>query len=328
MNCSPSRCDDAASAADGGVVASIAAALETSGAVAWGIAEARPAPEAALRHRRWVEQGRHGSMAYLARYDEVRRDPRLLLEGPGARSLIVAAFPYCGAPLRRPVGTLRMARYALGDDYHEVVRRRLTEVARRALDPAGGEWRVCIDTAPLLERYWAVEAGLGFVGVNGQLIVPGKGSYLFLGTIVTSLALPPSEPCRRRCSGCQRCVRVCPGGAISPDGSFDARRCLSYLTIENRGEMPSDANLGSRLYGCDACQEICPHNSTPPDPLPEFEPRPELLGLTLQRVLAMEQPEFSILFTHSAVKRAKLAGLRRNALAIAGRQEKQKSHDL
>lgn len=264
-------------------------------------------PGAVDAYRRWLAGGKQGGMDYLARYDEVRSDPSLLLEG--ARSMVIVAFPYLTAePLRLPV-----ALYARGKDYHEVVRELLTEVA------AGipGQTRVCVDTAPLRERYWAVRSGLGRVGRNNQLYVPGFGSYCFIGTILTTAELPTYRPFRfdaaNPCGDCRLCVEACPGGCIPGDGSaIDARRCVSYLTIEHRGPLPEGLRLRS-LYGCDVCQRVCPLNRDAAlTPLDEFRPSEGLCALSAADVDKMTPEIFSKIFRHSAIKRTKLSGLQRN----------------
>lgn len=275
---------------------------------------------------RWLSEGRNGAMGYLANYPDIRRDPRLLLDdGVEAHTVMVCAFSYYHVEVQEP-GAARFAMYAHGSDYHEVLRVRLQLVVE-ALVAQGHKARVCIDSAPLMERYWAVQAGVGFIGVNSQLILPGMGSYFFLAEIVTTADLEPDEPCTRSCGHCGRCVKACPGGAIGDDGSFDARRCLSYLTIEHRGDLPdcigSEGELsarslaeamGERVYGCDECQRVCPHNCHPPQSqIDEFLLRPALKSITREDIMRMSQADFSRIFTHSAVKRAKLAGLQRNA---------------
>ncbi len=264
-------------------------------------------PGAAEAYSRWIGVGKHGGMEYLARYDEVRRNPALLLEG--ARSMVIVAFPY----FTRETVALPIALYARGRDYHEVVRERLSEIA--ALLP--GETRVCVDTAPLRERYWAARAGLGRIGRNNQLYVPGLGSYCFIGTILTTALLPERTPFEfdspDPCGGCSKCVDACPGACIPPaGGAIDARRCVSYLTIEHRGELPDGLRLTS-LYGCDVCQRVCPLNREVAEtPIEEFRPSADLKELTAQEVEAMTPEKFSAVFRHSAIKRTKLAGLQRN----------------
>lgn len=284
-----------------------------AGASAAGIVTLGPVDERAESiYRNWIAQGRHGEMGYLEKYADVRHDPRLLLDG--ARSMIVAAFSYYSPGLYdgNKGERLRWARYALGRDYHEEVRERLGRVAEAITTATDAQCRVTVDTAPLRERYWAVRAGIGFIGINNQLIVPGAGSWCVLGEIITTLDLEPDTPCTATCDGCMRCVRACPGHALDGHGGMDARRCMSYLSIEYRGDEIPD--FGDRIYGCDICQEVCPHNAGAKKTVIEnFRPRQSILTLTRSDILTMEQSDFSRIFTHSAIKRTKLSGLRRNA---------------
>lgn len=292
--------------------------MRREGAVAWGVARAEPVEDDVCRYfESWLREGNHGEMHYLERYGDIRRDPRLLLDG--ARSIIVAAFPYYHHD--QFDGNLsRIAAYAHGDDYHEVIRRRL-EHAVAELSEGNGDagFRICVDTAPLFERYWAVKAGVGFIGRNRMLTVPGYGSYVLLGSVVTTLELPVSEPCAMSCGDCGRCVAACPSGALLGASC----RCLSYLTIEYRGEFTPGTDLHGRLYGCDICQRICPHNAAASETaITEFLPREALRGLTPQRAAELTQAEFSAIMRRSAIKRTKLAGLQRNAALAA------KNHDV
>lgn len=265
------------------------------------------------RFEKWLDAGMNGDMHYMERYRDIRRDPALLL--PDAKSIIVVAFSYRQPRQDRGVHG-HVASYALGDDYHEVVRGRLEQVAAQLTAKYGGDTRVCVDTAPLLERYRAVRAGIGFIGRNHLLIVPGIGSYVFIGSILTTLEIAPDTPCMLSCYGCGRCEAACPGKALGADG-LDARRCLSYLTIEYRGDFPADLDLHGCLYGCDTCQRVCPHNAgVPATSIPEFAPRPALAALTPAKAAAMTQAEFSAMMRRSAIKRTKLAGLQRNALQL------------
>lgn len=308
--------------------------LRLAGVYASGVAEITPLPDSEVdAYQSWISEGMNGGMDYMTNHADIRRDPGLLL--PGSVSLISCAFSYY-YPVKLGGDGLRWARYALGKDYHEVVRARLGEVADWITQQTGAECRVCVDTAPLRERYWAVQAGLGFIGLNDQLIIPGAGSYFFLGEILTTLSLEADPPCTLSCGSCCACHRACPGKALSlrPGGIHpasiaalepafrpvvDARRCLSYLTIEHRGDLPEGTDLGNHIYGCDICQEVCPHNSNPPvTEIPEFVPRAEILSLTRADILAMTQPDFSRIFSHSAIKRTKLLGLHRNARYLDG----------
>ncbi|MDE6276686.1 MAG: tRNA epoxyqueuosine(34) reductase QueG [Muribaculaceae bacterium] len=293
-----------------------------AGACAVGFAEALPTgPESARLYAEWLEQGRHASMAYLEKYQELRSDPATLLEG--ARTVVSLAFSYRlphGAP-RHPL----FADYALGEDYHDVLRRRLEPVCAliSKLFP-GAATRVCVDTAPIHERLWAVRAGLGFIGRNSMLIVPsrGAGSRVFLAEIITTALLPPDVPlsfATHPCGDCRLCLDACPGGALDCDGAFDARRCYSYHTIENRDtELPAAVNLrGRRIYGCDICQDACPFNRQEyiGPCIPEFAPRPQLTALKKAAdVASLDHARYLELFRGSAIRRAKLPQLIRNAL--------------
>ncbi len=284
---------------------------------ACGYAQAGPvSSQAADRYGQWLAQGKNGCMAWAGNYRDLRCDPTLLL--PGAKTVISLAMNYY--PRRfKPAGTAQMAYYAYGRDYHEVVRDRARQLARCIEQLTGCTSRVCVDSAPVLERYWAQRAGIGYPGLNGLVIIPGRGSYFFLCELLTTLELPPDAPCTLTCQGCHACERSCPAGALQ-GGAVDARRCISCLTIEYRGaELPQwlATAIGDRVYGCDACQQCCPHNcDATGTAVPEFQPSDELLALTLDDITGMDQARFSRLFSHSAVKRAKLAGLQRNAAFI------------
>lgn len=281
---------------------------------ACGLAAAhRVSDQAREQYARWLATGRNGCMQWAAGHQDLRDDPRLLL--PGARTVIVLAINYL--PQRKlPQSAPQFAYYAYGRDYHEVVRAKMRQLAEFLQEIGPCECRSCVDSAPMRERWWAVQAGVGFIGINGQLILPGKGSYFFLGCLLTTLALKPDAPCTLSCQGCHACERACPTGAITPGQAVDARRCFSCLTIEQRGELPTwvASKIGNRVFGCDTCQQVCPHNSqAQPTTVPEFQPSDEFLGLTKEKILHITQPDFSRIFSHSAVKRTKLAGLQRNA---------------
>lgn len=297
----------------------------STGAVSIGAADlSRPVDTGADEaFRAWLADGCHAAMDYLPRHADLRADPRTLL--PGARAIIVAAFPYLPAETR-PATLPHFALYAYGRDYHKVVRQRLRALAR-AIEEAspGAVTRITVDTAPVAERYWARRAGVGIIGRNGQLIVDGCGSYCVLGEIITTAPdilltetpVPPTAGAHISCAGCNRCVAACPAGALRGDGTLDARRCLSYLTIEHRGPLPPGAGRHGCLYGCDTCQSVCPHNrSAIPSAIADFAPRRGILELTADDCLTMTPDEFAERFYGTAVTRAGLEGLRRNAAAI------------
>lgn len=277
-----------------------------------GVADAVPVPEEVTeKYERWLAAGGNAGMEYLERYSAVRKDPGLLLEG--ASSVISCAVSYYHTG-RQPDGVPAIASYAHGDDYHEVVRRLLEELASRIRSAYGGETRVCVDTAPVHERYWAVASGVGFRGRSGLVIVPGSGTCCFLAEIITTVRFGSTAPLATEgCEGCGKCIRSCPGQAINPDGTVSASRCLSYLTIEHRGDLPEGLSTAGRLYGCDTCQTVCPYNQElVPCRHPEFDLRPAYRDLTAERIASLSHEEYTVIFRHSAIKRAKLSGLQRN----------------
>lgn len=292
-----------------------------------GFARAEPVSEAMRRHYLgWLADGRNADMAYLGNNLDKRFDPRLLM--PGVKTIVVVAQNYF--PARRlPEGEPQIADYALGLDYHDIVKQKLRQLAATV---GIADYRAFVDTAPVLERYWAVRAGLGWIGKNQQLIIPHAGSEFFLGELFVTVELPPDEPLPNRCGTCHRCVDACPTHALSLPATcvegygditrFDARLCLSYQTIENRGELTVDAKaaIGDTFYGCDRCQRACPWNRfAKPSTEPLLQPREELLAMTRQKWENLTEEDYRRLFKGSAVKRAKYEGLMRNIKAcLAG----------
>lgn len=281
---------------------------------ACGFAAAVPVDdEAARRYRQWLADGKNGTMAYLENHLSLRDDPSLLL--PGAKTVISLAMNYLPRRLQ-PADAPQFAYYAYGNDYHDVVASRLDRFIGLLNAEYACSCRRCVDTAPLRERYWAQKAGIGFVGKNNQLIIPGKGSFFFLGEVVTTLPVQPDLPCTQSCGNCRKCQDACPTGALDGgQGALDARRCISCLTIEHRGVLPEKVaeRLGNRVYGCDECQKACPHNRhAVPTEIPEFAPSEEFLSLSYASMDAMTEDDWRRIFRKSAVKRAKFAGLTRN----------------
>jgi epoxyqueuosine reductase len=286
-----------------------------------GITALGPADTAAA-YDAWIAEGYAGAMQYLERGAEKRRDSRLPL--PGTTHAIVVGMDYGGGEPSGPV-----ARYARGDDYHDVMERLLRELHRRVERDAGRAvlGKPYVDTGPLLERDLARRAGIGWFGKNTMLVNPERGSFFFLGALVLDVVLETDAPFEAdRCGTCTRCLDACPTGAITAPRQLDARRCISYLTIELREAIPEELRegLGDRIYGCDVCQEVCPYNQKFATELsePAFAARPALSGkdarsLALE-LLAMSQPEFSLAFKGSPMKRAKLGGLARNSAVVLG----------
>lgn len=294
-----------------------------------GFAKAGPVTDAMRQHYLdWLAEGRNADMAYLNNNLDKRFDPRLLV--PGVKTIVVVALNYFPAH-RLPEGEPQIADYALGLDYHDIVKQKLRQLAANV---GITDYRAFVDTAPVLERYWAVQAGLGWIGKNQQLIIPHAGSEFFLGELFIADelqpdALQPDELKPNRCGTCHRCVDACPTHAISLPAKhvegygditrFDARRCLSYQTIENRGELADEAKaaMGDTFYGCDRCQRACPWNRfATPNTEPQLQPREELLAMTRQKWDNLTVEDYRRLFKGSAVKRAKYEGLMRNIDAL------------
>ncbi len=287
-----------------------------------GIARLGPA-DTADAFDRWVARGYAGDMHYLPRWADKRRDTRLPF--PGTVSAIVVAMDYGGKSPGGPV-----ARYARGDDYHDVMTAKLGTLHEWIAAQVGRSVRgkAYVDTGPLLERDLARRAGLGWFGKNTNLLNPEIGSFFFLGALVVDLELQPGEPFEAdRCGTCTRCLEACPTAALVEPRVLDATRCISYLTIELKGEIPEPLRepMGSLLYGCDICQDVCPWNVSFARDLPDESPyraRAELAGKdarTLAReILSMTREQFSTDFKGSPMKRAKLRGLKRNAAVVLG----------
>lgn len=281
----------------------------------------------------WVEAGHHGSMAYMAAPDHVAGRKDLLALADSARFVIVVALAYAktGGVTE---GGLRgfVARYARGADYHLVMKRKLRELAD-AISSAVGDVvaaRACVDTAPVLERELAERAGVGFVAKNTMLIAPGLGSYVVLGELLVDADVAPTATEREdsRCGSCRACLDACPTGAFAGAYVLDARKCISYLTIEHRGWIPRDLRqpMGTMVFGCDICQEVCPWNTRGLREVPadthglraRVSPRPHWIRPTLEWILQLTQDSWRREVRGTALRRAKYQGLLRNALVAAG----------
>jgi len=282
-----------------------------------GIAQAGPV-EDFRRYAEWVAQGHAGEMRYLTDHRaEIRRDVRSLL--PTARSVICVGKLYNTPEPPRVQGDARVARYAWGSgDYHDVMKTALESVVARLQRHQAFDYKICVDTAPLLERSLAREAGLGWIGKNTCLINEPQGSWFFLGEIVTSLELHPDAPPPDRCGSCTACVDACPTQALVPQAgewTLDSRRCISYLTIELRGPIPEELHpgIGDNLFGCDICQEVCPWNRRAPvTEEAAFQPVPVALG----ELVSISEEAFRERFRRTPLARTKHSGLARNASIV------------
>jgi len=278
------------------------------------------------RYRAFVARGMHGSMAYLAENAEARRrlDTSDILEG--ARSVVCVGRAY-GRPRAveeaDPPIARAIARYARGQDYHVFLRKKIRRLASfiRAMGP-GVRARVLSDVEPILERAWAVRAGLGFVGKNGLLITPGQGSYQLLGEVVTTLELVPDAPMTERCGACTRCLDACPTSAFAAPFVLDPRRCVSYWTIEQREAPPEELRdaIGEHLFGCDDCQDVCPFNRAAPPPeetTEPFRPHARWAELDLAALASVPEARWEEVAEGTPLRRAGRGGLARNAALVA-----------
>jgi epoxyqueuosine reductase len=295
-------------------------ALEQAGFDIIGFASAKPLQNNDLLQE-WLHRGYHGTMAYLAANTDKRLDPSLIV--PGANTVIVVAKNYyTPAQHEDKAGEGKISRYAWGDDYHEVIPPALKklEAYLQSLVP-GSISRHYVDTGPVLEKQWAVKAGIGWQGKHSNIINRSIGSWFFLGVIITTAVIANSASEKDFCGTCTACIDACPTGAIVQPYVVDGTRCISYWTIETKPDIPIREDIAQNLqnwvFGCDICQDICPWNRFRKESKESaFMPRLDQASLSLQEIMNMEQQEFSLRFRKSPVKRTKLAGLKRNAQAL------------
>ena len=294
------------------------------GFVSCGFARADAAPDAGDGLRAWLAEGRHGEMRWMEDRAEQRASPNGLW--PEAKSVIALAMSY--APASDPLaladrGELgRISVYAQGGDYHKTVKKALKALGRWLGETHGGELKVFVDTAPVMEKPLAAAAGLGWQGKHTNLLSREHGNWLFLGIIMTSLELAPDAPASEHCGSCTRCITACPTGAITGPGRIDARACISYLTIEHAGPIPEQyrAAIGNRIYGCDDCLAVCPWNSFADQAQANraFLPRADLVAPRLADLLGLDDAGFRETFSGSPIKRIGRNRMIRNCLIAAG----------
>lgn len=284
-----------------------------------GIAKAKLLDEDAKRLERWLSKGFHGSMKYMENHFDKRVDPTKLV--PDARSVITLLLNYFPAE-KQNEDSPRIAKYAWGKDYHEVIREKLNLFLYRLREKFGAiEGRGFVDSAPVLERSWANQSGLGWIGKNGNFIHPKAGSFYFIATLITDLELNYDSPFTKDyCGSCTRCIEACPTEAILPDKVIDGSKCISYYTIELKELLMPEAAKGKMdnwLFGCDTCQDVCPWNRfSKPHQLREFKPLPEILEFSTSQWEEMTEESFKTIFKESPIKRSKYQGIRRNLRMI------------
>ena len=294
------------------------------GFCAWGIARADAVADAGERLKEWIAAGHHGEMGWMEARAEQRASPQGLW--PEAKSVIALAMSY--APASDPLALAearnrgRISVYAQGADYHKVVKKALKAMGRWLADEAGCQLKVFVDTAPVMEKPLSAAAGIGWQGKHSNLLNREHGSWLFLGVIYTTLELEPDAPAQPHCGSCTRCIDACPTGAIVAPNLVDARRCISYLTIEHAGPIPHEFReaIGNRIYGCDDCLAVCPWNrfASEGQANKAFAPRPELAAPALADLLALDDASFRELFSGSPIKRIGVNRMIRNCLIAAG----------
>ncbi len=293
----------------------IKAEAEKLGFLFCGIAKAGFLEEEAPRLENWLKQGFHGEMTYMENHFDKRLDPRLLVDG--AKSVISLGFNYFNPQKQHDTEAPKISSYAFGADYHEVIKKKLfllLDLIREKIGEVGG--RAFVDSAPVLDRAWAKKAGMGWIGKNGNLISKQKGSFFFLAELIVDLELEYDiEPTQDYCGTCTRCLDACPTDAIVAPSVVDGSRCISYLTIELKNEIPQEfkGKMDNWAFGCDICQDVCPwnrfsvlHNE------PAFQPPPELLEMSKRDWQEITEDTFKKVFKNSAVKRTKFTGLKRN----------------
>ena len=291
------------------------------------------APPHAMEFREWLGESAHGEMNYMQRGEEKRCDPQKVLAG--AKSIVVFALNYFQGnesgigfqPMddwqdahATPAATGRIARYAWGDDYHEVIAEKLDKIDN-FLREFRGEQKCYVDTGPVLERDYAAQAGIGWHGKSTMLIDQRLGTWFFLAEILTTLELPADEPVPNHCGTCERCITACPTGAITAPHRVDARRCISYLTIELKGVIPLDLRplIGDRIFGCDDCLDACPWNRFAQESREAaFSARRSTTEMSLREYLELSDAEFRALFRNSPIKRIKRRGFLRNVCVALG----------
>ncbi|MFA5973359.1 MAG: tRNA epoxyqueuosine(34) reductase QueG [Lentimicrobiaceae bacterium] len=291
------------------------------GFAACGIARAAHLEEEAIHLKNWLQKDYHAGMDYMQKHDDLRVNPELLVEN--AKSVIVFLYNYYPSKMMDENSPYLVSAYAYGLDYHEVIREKLNILTAKLKDQVPDiSIRGFVDSAPVLERAWASRAGLGWIGKNSMLISKRNGSYFFISELIIDAELVYDMPLGGNyCGDCSLCLDACPTGAITDLRVVDANKCISFLTIENKGEIPEafKGQYKKWIFGCDICQQVCPWNrfSTPHNE-PAFEPPPGLMEMRKEDWDQLDNDQYKILFKKSALKRAKFAGLMRNIEFLSG----------
>ena len=300
----------------------IIAEAQKMGFDACGVSCATRLEEESAQMEQWLEGEREGEMGYLTRNKEKRYDPRLLVEG--TKSIVTVLYNYYPQQQLGDGVHFKIAKYAYGNDYHDVLKRKMRQLLEHIESQTGKleGTRIFVDSAPVLDRAWAVRCGLGFIGKNTTLIHPKKGSFFFIGHLFLPIALTETgQALTNHCGRCTKCLEACPTGALESPFHIDARKCISYLTIEYKGSLEKydPETFKGWMYGCDICQDVCPYNRFAlPNLEPEFVASERLLEMREDNWKSLSKADFETLFKHSAVQRAGYEGLKRNIEFISG----------
>ena len=289
------------------------------GFLSCGISKAVFLEEEATKLENWLNDGKHGEMKYMENHFDMRLDPRKLV--PGAKSVISLSYNYFNDNLQNDKDAPKISKYAYGNDYHVVIRKKLKILFKELKKKIGDiNGRVFVDSAPVMEKPWAAKSGLGWIGKNTNLISQKIGSYYFLAEIIVDLEFEYDTPATDHCGSCTACIDSCPTGALNIPYQIDASKCISYLTIELRDEIPSDFNekMDNWAFGCDVCQDVCPWNRfSRKHNEPLFNPNQEIMEMEKKDWEELTEETFEVIFKNSAVKRTKYKGLKRNISFIS-----------
>ena len=289
------------------------------GFLSCGISKAVFLEEEATKLENWLNDGKHGKMKYMENHFDMRLDPRKLV--PGAKSVISLSYNYFNDNLQKDKDAPKISKYAYGNDYHVVIRKKLKILFKELKKKFGDiNGRVFVDSAPIMEKPWAAKSGLGWIGKNTNLISQKIGSYYFLAEIIVDLEFEYDTPVTDHCGSCTACIDSCPTGALDIPYQIDASKCISYLTIELRDEIPSDFNgkMDNWVFGCDVCQDVCPWNRfSRKHNEPLFNPNQEIMKMGKKDWEELTEETFEVIFKNSAVKRTKYKGLKRNISFIS-----------
>ena len=293
---------------------SIKSKAKDLGFLSCGISKADFLEEEAPRLEQWLNQNHHGEMAYMANHFDKRLDPRVLV--PGAKSVVSLLLNYHSKEKQTDVEAPKIASYAFGDDYHKVIKDKLKQLMSFIHQEIGEvQGRVFVDSAPVMDKAWAAKSGLGWIGKNTNLISKKVGSFFFIAELILDLELEHDLPATDHCGSCTACIDACPTDALIAPYQIDGSKCISYVTIELKNEIPTDfhGKMDNWAFGCDVCQTVCPWNRfATPHSEPAFNPTDELLSLSKNHWEEMTQEVFSVIFKNSAIKRTKFEGLKRN----------------